>query len=64
MHYSTQQELARMHHDDLLREATRARLAATAREGEEDHVRPSRFHALRVLLQRRHSPQTRPVPAS
>jgi hypothetical protein len=64
MHYSTQQELARMHHDDLLREATRARLAATARETEDDEVRPSRFHALRVLLQRRRAPQTRPAPAA
>lgn len=64
MHYSTQQELVRMHHDDLLREATRDRLAATARDTEHDEVRPSRFEALRAVLQRRRAPQTRPVPAA
>jgi hypothetical protein len=53
-----------MHHDDLLREATRARLAATARDTEQEEPRSSRFHALRGLLQRRHAPQTRPVPAA
>lgn len=64
MHYSTQQQLVRMHHDDLLREATRARLAAAARETEHDEVHPNRFHALRDLIQRRRAPQTRPAPAA
>ena len=64
MHYSTQQELARMHHDDLLREATNARLAATTRDAADDEVRQSRFQPLRALLQRLHAPQTRPVPAA
>jgi hypothetical protein len=64
MHYSTQQDLVRTHHDDLLREATRARLAATAHETEHDEVRPSRFHGLREVFQRRRAPQTRPAPAA
>lgn len=64
MHYSTQQELTRMRHDDLLQEATRHRLAASARATEHDEVRPSRFHALRDLVQRRRAPQTRPAPAA
>jgi hypothetical protein len=64
MHYSTQQDLVRMHHDDLLREATRARLAATARDTEQEEPRASRFHALRGLLHRRHAPETRPAPAA
>ena len=64
MHYSTQQDLVRQHHDDLLREATRARLAATTRDTEPEEGRTSRFHAFRGLLHRRHAPQTRPAPAA
>ena len=64
MHYSAQQELVRIHHDDLLREATRARLAATARDTKHDEVRPNRLSAVRVLLHRLRTPQTRPVPAA
>jgi hypothetical protein len=59
MHYSIHQELARARHDDLLREATQARLAALAREGREP---VQRFNALRALMQRR-KPLHRPAPA-
>jgi hypothetical protein len=65
MHYSTQQELARAHHEDLLREATQARLAKIAAEGRDDEPRFGRFHAFLQLVQRHKAHiARRPVPAN
>jgi hypothetical protein len=62
MHYSIQQDLARDHYDGLLREASRAHLAAIAR-GRVDETSPVRFEALRGMIRRLHIPHVRPVAA-
>ena len=65
MHYSIQQEFARARHEDLLREATQARLAKVAREGREEVPRFGRFHAFLELVQRQKAHIShRPVPAT
>jgi len=65
MHYSIQQDFARARHEDLLREATQARLAGIAREGREETPRFGRFHALLELVQRhRTHVARRPVPVT
>lgn len=63
MHYSIQQDLAREHHRDLLRAATHAQLAKTARRPEVEEPKPSPFDTVRVVLRRLHVPHVRPVPA-
>jgi hypothetical protein len=63
MHYSIQQDLARDHHKDLLREATNAKLAAVARSREVEEPMTGRFDGLRVLMHRLHVPHVRPVAA-
>jgi hypothetical protein len=64
MHYSIQQEFARARHEDLLQEATKARLARVAREDRDDVPRFGRFHALLELVQRHKTHVARPVPAT
>jgi hypothetical protein len=63
MHYSIQQDLARDHYDGLLREASRAHLAAISRERTIDETTRTRSQTLRALLRRLHAPRVRPVPA-
>jgi hypothetical protein len=65
MHYSIQQEFARARHEDLLQEATRARLAKLAREERDGVPRFGRFHALLELVQRQRAHVARrPIPAT
>jgi hypothetical protein len=59
MHYSIQQEFARARHDDLLKEAEKARLHALARE--DGKPRFSRLSGLLERLQRQRV--RRPAPA-
>jgi hypothetical protein len=63
MHYSIQQDLARNHFDDLLREASRAHVAALARERRVDETTRTRSKTLHSVLRRLHIPRVRPVPA-
>lgn len=64
MHYSIHQDLARGHHDDLLREASREHLAAIARERRVEETTHGRFDGVRSLVHRIHLPRVRrPVPA-
>jgi hypothetical protein len=63
MHYSIQQDLARNHHDDLLREASRAHLAALTRDRQADETTRTRSETLRSVLRRLHIPRARTVPA-
>jgi hypothetical protein len=63
MHYSIQQDLARGHYDDLLREASRAHVAAVARERRVDETNRTPSETLRRVLRRLHVPRVRPVPA-
>jgi hypothetical protein len=63
MHYSVQQDLARGHYDDLLRDASRAHLAALSRERRDDETRRTRFEPVFSILRRLHIPRSRPVPA-
>jgi hypothetical protein len=59
MHYSIQQEFARARHDDLLKEAEKARLHALVRE--DGKPRFSRLSGLLERLQRQRV--RRPAPA-
>jgi hypothetical protein len=63
MHYSIQQDLARNHLDDLLREASRAHVAALARERRVEETTRTRSKTLHSVLRRLHIPRVRPVPA-
>lgn len=63
MHYSIQQDLARDHHDALLREASRAHLAALTRDRRIDENASRRVDPLRSLIRRLHLPRARAVPA-
>jgi len=65
MHYSVHQEFARARHEDLLREATHARLARSARDTRDEGQRFGRFHAFLELVQRqRIHVAHRPVPVT
>jgi hypothetical protein len=63
MHYSIQQDLARDHYDDLLRDASRSHLAALSRERRDNETTRPRRASVLSLLRRLHIPRTRPVPA-
>jgi len=60
MHYSIQQDFARARHAELLKEADQARLAAIAREGN-DQPRFARLFAVLGRIQRQRI--RRPAPA-